>query len=66
MYTGDSSEPDTGTMHLYRYEVRGYGAMNLETARNEIRYPSRVTGMEILAEAALFIAIAALVIHFLS
>ena len=53
-------------MHLYRYQVRGYGAMNLETARNEIRYPSRVTGMEILAEAALLIAIAALVIHFLS
>jgi len=37
--------------------------MNIETARNEIRNPSRITALEILSEAAIFVVIAAVMVQ---
>jgi hypothetical protein len=37
--------------------------MNTETARNEIRNPSRITTLEMLSEAAVFVVIAAVLVQ---
>jgi hypothetical protein len=62
-HEGDSRYWATGTTHYYSHRVRRSAIMDLESARNEIRHPSRVRGMDLLTAAAACVAIAAVVVQ---